>query len=246
MSAVGVASPSAQGHAMISTATAASNALETSRATTSHPTSVASARTRTTGTKTADTRSASRCTPALPACASATIRAICASIVSEPTFVARTTSLPYVFTVDPATSSPARTSTGTGSPVSSERSTADAPSSTTPSVAIFSPGRTTKRSPTASASTLTTTSRPSRTTRASRAPSSSSARIAAPERRRALDSSHRPSRISVVITAPTSKYVSPMPDSSATTDHAHAASVPMETSVSIVAARCRAFRNAAR
>ena len=125
--------------------------------------------------------------------------------------VARTTSRPYVFTVAPATSSPARTSTGTGSPVSIERSTADSPSSTTPSVAIFSPGRTTKRSPTASASTLTTTSWPSRSTRASRAPSSSSARIAAPERRRAPDSSHRPSRISVVITAPTSKYVSPTP-----------------------------------
>ena len=40
----------------------------------------------------------------------------------------------------PSTASPTETSTGTGSPVSSERSTADAPSTTTPSVAIFSPG----------------------------------------------------------------------------------------------------------
>ena len=52
--------------------------------------------------------------------------------------------------VAPATASPGPTSTGTGSPVSIDWSTADEPSTTTPSVAIFSPGRTTKRSPTAS------------------------------------------------------------------------------------------------
>ena len=52
-------------------------------------------------------------------------------------------------TVAPLTSSPRPTSTGTLSPVSSDRSTAERPSSTMPSVAIFSPGRTTNRSPTA-------------------------------------------------------------------------------------------------
>ena len=84
-------------------------------------------------------------------------------------------------------------------------STAEVPSTTTPSVAIFSPGRTTKRSPTASSSIGTATSTPSRSTRASFAPSSRSARSAAPERRRARVSSQRPRRMSVVITLATSK-----------------------------------------
>ena len=42
------------------------------------------------------------------------------------------------------------TSTGTDSPVTREASTAEVPSMTTPSVAIFSPGRTTMTSPRAS------------------------------------------------------------------------------------------------
>ena len=54
------------------------------------------------------------------------------------------------------------TSTGTGSPVSSEASMAEVPSSTMPSVATFSPGRTTNRSPTASCSIGMRTSVPSR------------------------------------------------------------------------------------
>ena len=54
--------------------------------------------------------------------------------------------------VAPATSAPGPTSTGTGSPVSIDWSTAESPSTTTPSVAIFSPGRTTNRSPARSSS----------------------------------------------------------------------------------------------
>ena len=81
------------------------------------------------------------------------------------------------------TVSPGPTSTGTGSPVSSEASIAEEPSSTTPSVATFSPGRTTKRSPTASCSIGMRCSAPSRSTATSLAPSSNSARRAAPERR---------------------------------------------------------------
>ena len=168
---------------MMMTATAAVNAAVVSPVKTTQPASVASESTITIGTKTADTRSTSRWIGAFPACASATSRAICASAVSAPTFVARTTSRPEVLIVAPATSSPGPTSAGTGSPVSIDWSIAEAPSSTTPSVAIFSPGRTTKRSPACSSSTGTTTSRPSRSTRASLAPSSTSARIAAPERR---------------------------------------------------------------
>jgi hypothetical protein len=56
---------------MISTETAAPNANWLERPAMSHP-----ARAMTTGTNTADTRSASRCTCALPAGAAATIRVI--------------------------------------------------------------------------------------------------------------------------------------------------------------------------
>ena len=102
----------------------------------------------TTGTKMPATRSARRCTGAFPDCASVTSFAICASAVSAPTRSALTTSLPPTLTVAPATASPTPTSTGTLSPVRSDWSTAERPSTTTPSVATFSPGRTTKRSPT--------------------------------------------------------------------------------------------------
>ena len=71
----------------------------------------------------------------------------------RPTRVASTTRRPPALTVAPVTASPGPTSTGTGSPVSSEASMAEVPSTTMPSVATFSPGRTTKRSPTASRST---------------------------------------------------------------------------------------------
>ena len=149
--------------------------------------------------------------------------------------------------VAPATSAPTATSTGTGSPVSIDWSTAEAPSTTTPSVAIFSPGRTTNVSPTSSCSTGTSTSAPSRNTRASLAPNASKARIAAPDRRFARVSKKRPSRISAVITADTSKYIAASsPPSNTTVDHVQAASVPTDTSVSIVAAPCRAFSSAAR
>ena len=94
MSAVGVARPSAQGHAMMSTATAAVNASAGSPVIASQPTRVAREIPRTTGTKTAETRSTSRSTGALPAWASATRRVIWASAVSAPTRVARTTSRP--------------------------------------------------------------------------------------------------------------------------------------------------------
>ena len=181
-SAVGVASPSAHGQAMISTATAAVNATSAPAPVASQYASVASASAMTTGTNTAETRSASRCTGALPVWAAATSRAIWASWVSAPTRVARTTSRPPALTVAPTTASPGPTSTGTGSPVSMLASTAEDPSTTWPSVAIFSPGRTTNRSPTASWPTGMRCSRPSRSTATSFAPSSSRARSAAPER----------------------------------------------------------------
>ncbi len=136
----------------------------------------------TTGTNTPATRSASRCTGALEPWAASTRRTIWARAVSAPTRVARTTSRPSRLTVAPVTSSPGPTSTGTDSPVSSDRSTEERPSTTTPSVASFWPGRTTNRSPTATASTGTGTSAPSRSTMAVPVPSSSRRRRAWPDR----------------------------------------------------------------
>ena len=104
MSAVGVARPSAHGQAMISTETAAVKAAVAPPPAPSQKPRVATARPITTGTNTPETRSARRCTSALPFCASSTRRAIWASWVSEPTRVARTTSRPPTLTVAPTTS----------------------------------------------------------------------------------------------------------------------------------------------
>ncbi len=191
---------------MISTATAAPTADAAPAPAASHATRVAAASAMTTGTKTAETRSASRCTGALPDCASATSRAICDSAVSAPTRVARTSRRPPALMVAPVTASPGPTSTGTLSPVSSDALTADEPASTTPSVAIRSPGRTRKRSPGRSSEAGTRTSRPSSSSSdASLAPSSRSAASAAPARRLARASSQRPARRAVVTTAATSR-----------------------------------------
>ena len=103
--------------------------------------------------------------------------------MSAPTRVARTTSRPSAFTHPPVTASPGPTSAGTGSPVSIEVSTAELPETTIPSAAIFSAGRTTNSSPTASWAAGIRASAPSRSTATSLAPSESIAFSAAPERR---------------------------------------------------------------
>ena len=64
-------------------------------------------------------------------------------------------------TVPPMTRSPGPFSTGIGSPVIIDSSTALVPSSTTPSTGTFSPGRTRSRSPTWTSSSGTSSSRPS-------------------------------------------------------------------------------------
>ncbi len=186
--AVGVASPSAHGQAMIRVVTAAVKATSKGAPAISHPANAARARTMTMGTKTADTRSARRCTWALPVCASSTSRAIRASSVSAPTRVICTSRRPPVFTVAPTTREPGATSTGTDSPVSIDSSTADIPSVTRPSAGIFSPGRTTTTSPGTSCATGTRCSVPSRRITASLAPSSSRARRASPDCRLARTS----------------------------------------------------------
>ena len=205
ISAVGVARPRAHGQATIRTATAAVTAALAPAPAPSQKPRVAAASSRTIGTKIPDTRSASRCTSALPCWASSTSRAIWASWVSAPTRVARTSSRPPALTVAPTTGSPGPTSTGTDSPVSIAASIAEVPRVTTPSVATFSPGRTRNVSPTASSPTGTRTSRPSRSTATSLAPSSMSARRAAPDRRLARPSSQRPASRKVVTPAAASK-----------------------------------------
>src|SRR5882757_7650529 len=247
INAVGVASPRAHGQAMISTATVAVKAPSTLPVMASHAVSVISARPSTTGTKMPATRSASRCTLALPDCASATSRAIWANAVSDPILVARTTSRPLALTEAPITSSPGPRSTGTLSPVIIDRSNAEAPRSMTPSVATFSPGRTTNRSPTRNWAASTRRSMPSGSSRVtSFAPRANSSRMAAPARRFDRASAQRPNKRNVVTAAETSKYTSRRPVITAQTDQMKAASVPIETRVSMVVARWRRFISAAR
>ena len=121
----GVARPSAQGQAMISTATAAVKASSGSLPSTSHVVSVTIAVRMASGTNTAETRSARRCTSARLPCAWSTSWMIWASAVSAPTLVASTTSDPLALIVAPMTSSPGATSTGTGSPLTIDASTAE-------------------------------------------------------------------------------------------------------------------------
>ena len=176
--AVGVASPSAHGHAMISTDTAAVAAKTRGSPANSQPARVSADSTSTPGTNTDEMRSASACTGALPVWASSTRRPSWASWVSVPTRVARTTRRPFALIVAPTTASPGPFSTGTDSPVIIDSSTADAPETTTPSVATFSPGRTTNSSPTTSAVMGSRRSTPPRSTATSDAPSVSRARRA--------------------------------------------------------------------
>ena len=267
-SPTGVARPSAHGHAITSTATAAVNAERSSGPVTSGPAAssqaakVRTAMAKTIGTNTALIRSASRAIGAFPVWASATSRPIWASVVSAPTRVARTSSRPAVLMVAPVTGLPGPTSTGTDSPVTSEASTAEEPLITTPSVAIFSPGRTTTTSSTASWSAGIFTSAPLTSTVASLAPRFSSAFRASPALALAFASRNRPSSRKVVTTAATSKYRPPEPAPpicsmpgcsvrrgsarSCQAEKTYAASTPRDTSVSIVEAKCRAWMAAAR
>ena len=144
ISPIGVAKPSAQGQAITKTATAAVKAASMSLLNSHQARNVTTAMISTIGTNTEEIRSARRAIGALPDCASETSRPIWAKVVSEPTRVVSMTSRPEVLTVAPVTSSPSPTRCGTDSPVSSEVSIALAPWRTIPSVAIFSPGRTTK------------------------------------------------------------------------------------------------------
>jgi hypothetical protein len=153
----------------------------------------------TAGTKTPATLSASLWIGALEAWAFSTRRTIWASAVSLPTRVARTLSRPFLLMVPPMTSEFSDFDTGMLSPVSSDSSTEDVPSTTTPSVGIFSPGRTTITSLTSSSSACTWTSTPSLTITAVLACRSIRRRIASEVLLFALASRYLPNRISAMI-----------------------------------------------
>ena len=162
--------------------------------------------TNTVGTKILLTLSANFCTGAFVACASRTSFAMRANVVSAPTRVARTTMRPFMFTVADVTESPTATSTGTLSPVTMLMSMLEAPSATTPSAAIFSPGRTTIMSPSRTTDAGIETSTPSRNTVAYLAPNANNDRNASPAECFALISKKRPTKMNDVTVAPTSKY----------------------------------------
>ena len=131
-----------------------------------------------------------------------------ARAVSRPTAVARITNVPVVLRVAPMTVASGPTATGIGSPVSMLVSTADAPSTTTPSTGTVSPARTRSRSPTTTASSATSSSRPSRSRWAVAAWRPMSRRMAPVAPALARASSQRPRRTRPMMIVDESKYVS--------------------------------------
>ena len=249
MMAVGVASPSAHGQAMTSTATARITAPSTPSPASHQPAKVSSASPSTTGTNTAATRSTSRCTGALTACASCTRRMMCASTLSLPAAVTCRRTRPSPLMAPPVSLSPAALGTGSGSPVSMDSSTCVLPSATTPSAGMRSPGRTASMSPARSSSTGMSFSLPSQSIKcATSGRSACSARMADVVCRLARSSSHLPSRTSVTTTAALSKYrcaeapasapcACPLPgaeNSHIHTESSQAAVVPTDTSSSML------------
>ncbi len=201
---IGVASPSAHGHAIMTTDTAATSALANAGCgpKTIHPTNDKIATAMTAGTNQAETWSASRWIGARLRCASDTIATMRASTVSPPTFSARMTSEPLPFTVPPISCAPVAFSTGTDSPVTIDSSTALRPSSTAPSTGTRPPGFTRSRSPTCTSSSGTSTSPPSSLSRVARGGARPNrARMAVPVPARARNSKTCPSRTSTVMTA---------------------------------------------
>ena len=120
--------------------------------------------------------------------------------MSAPTLVARTRTVPVVFTEAPMTSDPMPLCTGRLSPVTIDSSTSDSPSSTTPSTGILAPGRTSSRSPVTTSAVGTSTGRPSRMTTARGGANSSRARMASFAPPRARISNQWPSSTNAIST----------------------------------------------
>mmetsp|Transcript_26091 Transcript_26091/g.77834 ORF Transcript_26091/g.77834 Transcript_26091/m.77834 type:complete len:267 (+) Transcript_26091:989-1789(+) len=169
MTAVGVARPSAHGQAITRTAQPNMKASSWSSSTwrvpiglvvlpsgrgmaptapvMAHAAQVATAMPMTTGTNTAEMRSAKAWICGLRCCASATTRMICASVESAPTAVTSTYSTPEPLMVPPTTRSSDRLGCGSDSPVIIDSSTAETPYSTRPSTGTCAPGSTLTTSP---------------------------------------------------------------------------------------------------
>ena len=207
--AVGVANPSAHGHAITKTVTEINNAFgnDGSGATTSQNRNDAKPATRTAGTNLAVTRSTNRSIGARVAWARSTWRMIWARSVRSPTVTTLALQAVAMFNVPAKTASPRFFTTGMLSPVSIDSSISAAPSITFASVGTRSPGRITTVSPT-SISPMSTSRTPSaRSTRAVRGCNSISNRTASPARNRVLPSNQRPNETNPMIAAGTSKYV---------------------------------------
>ena len=213
----GVARPMAQGQAMISTAIALTTA-RSSRLPISHqPAKASSASSITAGTNQRVTWSTLAWIGSLPPWACSTRVMIRARVVSPATACTCTASAPVVLMVPALTASPGRLSTGSGSPLSMDSSTALCPSTTTPSAAMRSPGRSSRMSAACSAATATVCSLPSaRRTRACSGCSLTKRAMAAELCPRARASSQRPASTRVTITAADSKYTWTLPAGNAT------------------------------
>ena len=119
-------------------------------------------------------RSMNACVRALASCASSTRWMMRASVVSEPTPVARTCRNPLTATVPANTWSPSAFSTGMDSPVIDASSSAPDPPTTTPSTGTFAPFFTRTVSPVRTSRVGTSSCTPSRRTTATSGASATS------------------------------------------------------------------------
>ncbi len=159
----------------------------------------------TAGTKMAAILSARRAMGGLAPWAFCTISTIWASTVSRPTLVASKVNEPLLLMVPPITIAPTSLVTGMDSPVNMDSSMAEPPSVILPSTGIFSPGRTTTRSPTNTLLNGISASLPSRIIRAVCGVSPMSLRMAWEVRPLARFSRKRPRRINTMMAPEVSK-----------------------------------------
>ena len=176
------------------------------------------------------------CAFALVSDAWATIATMRATTDSSGALVTRTSSAPVPFMVPAYTAQPGCLATGIDSPVTEDWSISDAPSTTTPSPATRSPGRTRMRSPTVNWAASITVSAASPATRVARSGARS---------RRAVTES----RVRLVATASSAPDVAKMtisraPSSTCPMVAATIAATTMSRSTSSVLARsaCRPAR----
>ncbi len=207
MTDIGVASPSAQGQAIISTVVAEiiAKAMVGSGPKLAQISALTMAMIIIAGTKYSLILSARRPIGGLEFCAFLTEAIICDSAVFLPTRVASKSSEPLLFSVPAMISSPTSLTTGIGSPVSIDSSMEECPSTTRPSTAIFSPGRTRSLSPITTSSIGISTSSLPRRTRAVLGCRPINRFIASEVRPRAFTSSARPRLIRPMIIVVASK-----------------------------------------